>query len=559
MKKRLWFYTTFFICVVLLYAGGRFYVAHQEKEEWENLWKTNRSLPEDLDVHAYLSGNFARQTGKADVALKAYLNALEKDPNNQSLRQEIYLLAMIQGQAPLFLPYLDKFTHQAKAEMMADYVQVAHLIQQGKTQQAVKVLTYKKTHPIDKLLVPLIKSWIYAKEGQRPQAFQILNELDEKKFAFAKGYQTFLLGAYFNDSSAIEKGIQQMQGKRLPAVGFFPLMKKYVAPNADLFQQYEKMVKNYPVTADLIQFMGQQNLTFDTGLAEIFYFVSADEGNNLLDKKEALFLNSVALLLDPHKTLALIWGAELTQALNLPQVSLLYYAHLPQKNATLLFKQAHLMTLVNQSDKAMEILTSLKTTNQDNVPLLTLMAQIYTEKHQEHEALKLYDLILNQYAKKLDNKNLAKTHLMRANINYNLGRTDDLILDLEKAYILMPDDAMIQNDLGYNKLLQGQTDEGFELVQQAYQKNPKSPYILDSLAFAYSQKNQFLVALPFAERALELMPQSALINMHLGDIYQALGRKREAQFQYKKALDLKTDLTPEMEKTLAQKSQFKRN
>ena len=88
MKKRLWFYTTFFICVVLLYAGGRFCVARQEKEEWENLWKTNRSLPEDLDVHAYLSGNFARQTGKADVALKAYLNALEKDPNNQSLRRK---------------------------------------------------------------------------------------------------------------------------------------------------------------------------------------------------------------------------------------------------------------------------------------------------------------------------------------------------------------------------------------------------------------------------------------------------------------------------------------
>ena len=83
-----------------------------------------------------------------------------------------------------------------------------------------------------------------------PAGFSDLNELDEKKFASAKGYQTFLLGAYLNDPSAIEKGIQQMQGKRLPAVGFFPLLKKYVAPNADLFQQYEKMVKNYPVTAD---------------------------------------------------------------------------------------------------------------------------------------------------------------------------------------------------------------------------------------------------------------------------------------------------------------------
>jgi Flp pilus assembly protein TadD len=91
------------------------------------------------------------------------------------------------------------------------------------------------------------------------------------------------------------------------------------------------------------------------------------------------------------------------------------------------------------------------------------------------------------------------------------------------------------------------------LIESAYLKNPKDPYILDSMAFAYYKKNQEKVALPLAEKALNLMPQNALINMHLGDIYHANGRYREAFFQYKKALDLKEDLTPKTKKEIQEK------
>jgi Flp pilus assembly protein TadD len=49
------------------------------------------------------------------------------------------------------------------------------------------------------------------------------------------------------------------------------------------------------------------------------------------------------------------------------------------------------------------------------------------------------------------------------------------------------------------------------------------------------------------------MPQNALINMHLGDIYYDIGRLREAKFQYKKALDLKENLTPEQEMQIKNK------
>jgi tetratricopeptide (TPR) repeat protein len=38
------------------------------------------------------------------------------------------------------------------------------------------------------------------------------------------------------------------------------------------------------------------------------------------------------------------------------------------------------------------------------------------------------------------------------------------------------------------------------------------------------------------ERAAELMPIDPVVNDHLGDVYWAVGRKLEAQFQWKRAL-----------------------
>ena len=38
------------------------------------------------------------------------------------------------------------------------------------------------------------------------------------------------------------------------------------------------------------------------------------------------------------------------------------------------------------------------------------------------------------------------------------------------------------------------------------------------------------------EKAVELMPVDPVVNDHLGDVYWAVGRHREAEFQWKRAL-----------------------
>ena len=43
-------------------------------------------------------------------------------------------------------------------------------------------------------------------------------------------------------------------------------------------------------------------------------------------------------------------------------------------------------------------------------------------------------------------------------------------------------------------------------------------------------------AVPNLERAAELMPVDPIVNDHLGDVYWMVGRKTEAEFQWRRAL-----------------------
>ena len=73
------------------------------------------------------------------------------------------------------------------------------------------------------------------------------------------------------------------------------------------------------------------------------------------------------------------------------------------------------------------------------------------------------------------------------------------------------------------------------------------------MAYAFYRKADYQKALPLAEKTVDVMPQSSVANAHLGDIYAAMGRSREAQFQYHKALSLSYDLTPTLKASLTQK------
>ena len=81
-------------------------------------------------------------------------------------------------------------------------------------------------------------------------------------------------------------------------------------------------------------------------------------------------------------------------------------------------------------------------------------------------------------------------------------------------------------------------DRSLKMLEEAYKANPDSFYIIDSLAWAHFKKNNLSEAARLMEKVIDIAPGEAISLDHLGDIYYAMNRKREAIHFWQQALEL---------------------
>lgn len=127
--------------------------------------------------------------------------------------------------------------------------------------------------------------------------------------------------------------------------------------------------------------------------------------------------------------------------------------------------------------------------------------------------------------------------------------------DLRTALALAPDEPTVLNYLGYSMLDRGKdTAAAKALVERAARLKPDDGFIIDSLGWAQFRLGDLAAAVKTLERAVIAEPGDPTINEHLGDAYWRSGRRIEARFRWRAALDL--DPTPKQRTTLAQKLDY---
>ncbi|THD58073.1 tetratricopeptide repeat protein [Phenylobacterium sp.] len=114
--------------------------------------------------------------------------------------------------------------------------------------------------------------------------------------------------------------------------------------------------------------------------------------------------------------------------------------------------------------------------------------------------------------------------------------------DLQAALKQRPDEPELLNYLGYSWIDRGEhMQEALGMVQKAVAADPRSGAMIDSLGWAYYRLGDYKQAVDKLEQAVEFEAGDPEINDHLGDAYWRVGRKDEAQFQWRRVLTLKPD------------------
>jgi tetratricopeptide (TPR) repeat protein len=123
-----------------------------------------------------------------------------------------------------------------------------------------------------------------------------------------------------------------------------------------------------------------------------------------------------------------------------------------------------------------------------------------------------------------------------------LNRWPEGQADLQAALKERPDEPELLNYLGYSWIDRGEhLQEATAMIQKAVATDPRSGAMVDSLGWAYYRMGDYKKAVEKLEEAVELEAGDPEINNHLGDAYWKVGRKDEAQFQWRRVLTLKPD------------------
>ena len=511
----------------------------------------------------YLVGFMARQNKDYSKMETAYKKALVDDPDNEKLKRTVYLLTAIKGDIEHALPMAKELNDSKQAELLTDYVILAEAIKNAQYDNAEKILSQKPRYGADQILKPVISAWIKVGQGKKEEAQKALEALNTPHSKSLYFYYRALLGLAFQDQKATEDSFNKMTTHltngypSLTAVvflrDFYQTQGKWKSGLPE-YDQLQTFVRNTPSIKDVVNDLkSPANVTPQVGVGIAFYDISVALAPFKVEETSLLF-NSLALYLIPDAISPKIWGGELLESTGNFQIANKIYNQIPHQSDIIVLKTA--MNLIAEEDyaPALPLLQKLIQNNSDDGYLQMVLGDVHFKLKNYSEAVSSYQSAIKLLKKGNIPTITGKALFMLGMALDSSGQSEEAEKTLLEALHFAPNDALALNYLGYLWLDKNKNiDEAFSMVSQAFELNPNDPNIIDSMAWGYYLKKDYKKALELAERSTDQLPYSSVAYAHLGDIYAALDRKREASHQYRKALDLTTDLTPKLKAELEQK------
>ena len=192
------------------------------------------------------------------------------------------------------------------------------------------------------------------------------------------------------------------------------------------------------------------------------------------------------------------------------------------------------------SEDAIAILESLINEAYNDPQVFLLLAAIYEENDNIISASDILEKAVIQFP------DSTKLVFQLAVLFDKLGEKEKCLIQMQDIIKKDPNHAEALNYVGYTWAEQGiRLDEAEAMIRKALEIKPDSAFIIDSLAWVYYQKGDYVNALDLLKKAVSIFSEDPVILEHFGDAYYKNGNKKEAVAAYRSALDFNH---PEREK-----------
>lgn len=523
--------------------------------------------PNDTIAKEYLAGDFAAKNNDFETAGTRFEEALKKNPNDHLLLQNTYKFMLLAG-------HYDKAAHYAEQYLQydphADDALILIATKAASTGDFAKASTIldgilhntnkKPITQLDQLILPFVRMWVIAGEGNYDVALNMLDPRDSSNIVsgtFIALQKALLLSLAGENEEATEtfalltgESVVMPYNLAKSAASFYESLGKWDEAER-VYTQYSKQHPSMPhfenVDAEVKSKIthGLYIANPKDGLAEVMKETARLLFSNQLYNEGLLYLRLASILRPADNETIMLLASYHEERANLQNAVDLYNSIGKDSDFYIVSQvnKAECLYKLDKKKEAKKILLNLaEKIKAKYIPLVTL-ADILRRDNQFKESIKIYTMVLEN----IDKKNTASWAIFFAR-GMCYDKTGDWKKgesDMLSALELNPNQPEVVNYLAYSWIEHNQNlEQARDMLLKAAASRPDDPQILDSAGWALYKLKDYVNAVVFLEKATELMPQDPVINDHLGDAYWMGGRHYEAKYQWQRAIKYADEDSP---------------
>lgn len=221
----------------------------------------------------------------------------------------------------------------------------------------------------------------------------------------------------------------------------------------------------------------------------------------------------------------------------------LFAKHPTEKTGVLITLLARAYYFSGKLDPALATAREARAVDPSNVDGLAFLAFVLGQLGRDDDAITVYEDMLRRFSNDDEIVKRARSGLSTCYVNkgdFTRGEAE-----LEIIYRKDPEDATVNNDLGYLYADQGKNLEKAEaMIRKALEEEPENGSYLDSLGWCLFKRGKVKDAVVSLEKAYKSERNDLTICEHLGDVLFHLKNFARARESWKKAEEFAAKTTP---------------
>ncbi|UTW56485.1 tetratricopeptide repeat protein [Kordiimonas sp. SCSIO 12610] len=503
---------------------------------------------------AFLAATLAQQNDQQSNAAEYFLDAYKGAPKSGFIGDRAFSQLLFAGRMDEAAEVAGRIIELPEYEA-DDLVKLTHILAAFKKrewQDARLRLDTDLQTGFGFLLKPLLNAWSFAAERNLEKVNEILAPLkaNSQLRSIALEHEAFMLDYMRQYELAEEKYRALIAANTLSSVDpitayahmLFENGKKVEARS--VFTEQIKRFKGAPIlvqaSARIMQGKAPlQNPATPNGAMGIVFTRLAREFTQAQSRRAAIIYLRLASYMTPDVPVLYFTLGELFEQLQNPLSAAEIYASISGGRGFSLAAKNRRATALDrggETTQAVALINDLLEEQPNNRQLKMQLGDIARRNSDFALAVQHYSEVIDRIRK--PSRNDWVLYLARAISYQNLGDWERAEADMKFALTLDPNQPDLLNNLGYSWIERGENiTEAKAMIEKAVLARPNDGQITDSLGWVHYLTGDYERAVSELEKAVKLAPTDSTISEHLGDAYWRVGRRVEARFQWRHALD----------------------